>query len=154
MLAKFLFHTEDFEKTLRRRRLFAVGMLVVGVIGLVCFLLFVRDNPSLPEFAQGFYMGAASGISLGAVILLLRATYLLRHPEAMKKARIKETDEREKQLVGDSFRLAGIITFFTAAASLFVVLPFSFPAFYALLGVMGFYAVTFLALSLILPKTR
>lgn len=154
MLAKFLFHTDDFEKTLRRRRLFAFGLLVVGVIGLVCFLLFVRDNPALPEFAQGFYVGAASGISLGAVILLFRATYLLRHPEAMKKARIKESDEREKQLVNDSFRLAGIITFFTVAAALFVVLPFSFPAFFALLAVMTFYAVTFLALSLILPKTR
>lgn len=154
MLAKFLFHTEDFEKTLRRRRLFAFGMLVVGVIGLVCFLLFVQGNPALPEFTQGFYVGAASGISLGALILLFRATYLLRHPEAMKRARIKETDEREKQLVGESFRLAGIITFFTAAASLFAVLPFSFPAFYALLAVMTFYAVTFLALSVILSKIR
>lgn len=154
MLAKFLFQTDDFEKTLRRRRLFAFGMLVVGIIGLVCFLLFVQGNASIPEFAQGFYMGAASGISLGAVVLLVRATYLLRHPEAMKKARIKESDEREKQLVNDSFRLAGIITFFTAAAALFVALPFSFPAFFALLAVMAFYAVTFLALSLILPKIR
>ena len=37
----------------------------------------------------------------------------------------------------DAFRLAGAVTFFPVAAALFVVLPFSFAAFYALLAVMG-----------------
>ncbi|MDE6108547.1 MAG: hypothetical protein K2F83_07775 [Oscillospiraceae bacterium] len=152
MLAKFLFSSDDFEKTLRRRRMFAFGMLAVGITGLVCFILFVQGNEAIPEFIQGFYMGAATGISLGAVVLLVRTTYLLSHPEALKKARIRETDEREKQIVNESFRLAGIITFFTTAAALFVVLPFSFWAFQALLCVMAFYAVVFLVLNLVLSK--
>lgn len=152
MLAKFIFSSDDFEKSLRRRRLFAFGMLLVGITGFVCFLLFVQDNEALPDFIQGFYMGAATGISLGAVILLVRSTYLLGHPEALKKARIKETDEREKQITNDAFRFAGAITFFTVAAALFVVLPFSFHAFYALLGVMALYGVTFLVSGFILSK--
>lgn len=152
MLAKFMFSSDDFEKSLRRRRLFAFGMLLVGITGFVCFLLFVQDNEALPDFIQGFYMGAATGISLGAVILLVRSTYLLGHPEALKKARIKETDEREKQITNDAFRFAGAITFFTVAAALFVVLPFSFHAFYALLGVMALYGVTFLVAGFILSK--
>lgn len=152
MLAKFIFSSDDFEKSLRRRRLFAFGMLLVGITGFVCFLLFVQDNEALPEFIQGFYMGAATGISLGAVILLVRSTYLLGHPEALKRARIKETDEREKQITNDAFRFAGAITFFTVAAALFVVLPFSFHAFYALLGVMALYGVTFLVAGFILSK--
>lgn len=152
MLAKFIFSSDDFEKSLRRRRLFAFGMLLVGITGFVCFLLFVQDNEALPEFIQGFYMGAATGISLGAVILLVRSTYLLGHPEALKKARIKETDEREKQITNDAFRFAGAITFFTVAAALFVVLPFSFHAFYALLGVMALYGVTFLVAGFVLSK--
>lgn len=152
MLAKFLFSSGDFEKTLRRRRMFAFGMLAVGITGLVCFILFVQGNEAISEFIQGFYMGAATGISLGSVVLLIRTTYLLSHPEALKKARIKETDEREKQIVNESFRLAGIITFFTTAAALFVVLPFSFHAFYALLAITFFYSVTFLAVNFILSK--
>ena len=152
MLAKFLFSSDDFEKTLRRRRMFAFGMMAVGITGLVCFILFVQGNETIPEFIQGFYMGAATGISLGAVVLLVRVTYLLSHPEALKKARIRETDEREKQIVNESFRLAGIITFFTTAAALFVVLPFSFWAFTALLAITFFYSVTFLAVNLILSK--
>ena len=152
MLIKTLFTSGDFETTLRHRRLFAFAMLAVGLTGAVCFFLFVNDNPALPDFVQGFYLGAASGISLGAVIFLVRITYLLSNPEAAKKARIKETDEREKQIVNDSFRLAGSITFFTSAAALFVVLPFSIPAFCALMGTMVLYCVTFLVSNLILSK--
>ena len=152
MLAKFIFSSDDFEKSLRRRRLFAFGMLAVGITGFLCFLFLVNGNEDIPDFIQGFYMGAATGISLGAVILLVRSTYLLSHPEALKKARIKETDEREKQITNDAFRFAGAITSFTVAAALFVVLPFSFAAFYALLGVMALYGVTFLVAGFVLSK--
>ena len=152
MLIKTLFTSGDFETTLRRRRLLAFGARGVGITGIICFFLFVEDNPALHDFVRGFYLGAASGISLGAVVLLVRTTYLLGHPEAAKKARIKETDEREKRIVNDSFRLAGFITFFTSAAALFVVLPFSIPAFCALLGTMVLYALSFLITDLILSK--
>ena len=152
MLINTLFSSDDFEKTLRRRRLFAFGMLGVGITGVVCFFLFVDNNPALPDFVRGFYLGAASGISLGAAVLLIRSTYLLGHPEAAKKAKIKDTDEREKNIVNDSFRLAGFITFFTSAAALFVVLPFSIPAFCALLSTMVLYALSFLITDLILSK--
>ena len=152
MLINTLFSSDDFEKTLRRRRLFAFGMLGVGITGIICFFLFVDNNPALPDFVRGFYLGAASGISLGAAVLLVRATYLLGHPEAAKKAKIKETDERERQIVNEAFRLAGFITFFTSAAALFVVLPFSIPAFCALIGANVLYCATFLVSNLILSK--
>ena len=152
MLAKFIFSSDDFEKSLRRRRLFALGMLLVGITGFLCFLFLVNGNEDIPSFIQGFYMGAATGISLGSVVLLIRSTYLLRHPGALKKARIKETDEREKQITNDAFRLAGAVTFFTVAAALFVVLPFSFAAFYALLAVMALYSIVVLIAGFVLAK--
>lgn len=152
MLAKFMFSSDDFEKSLRHRRLFALGMLAVGITGILCYLFLLHDNTTIHDYIRGFYLGAATGITLGAVILLIRATWLLSAPEALKKARIKETDEREKQITNDAFRLAGIITFFTSTAALFVVLPFSFHAFYALLAVMALYGVTFLVAGFILSK--
>ena len=152
MLINTLFSSDDFEKTLRRRRLFAFGMLAIGLTGVVCFFLFVNDNPALHSFVQGFYMGGASGISAGAAVLLIRSTYLLGHPEEAKKAKIRETDEREKQIVNEAFRLAGFITFFTSAAALFVVLPFSFHAFFALMGTMVLYCASFLVSNWILSK--
>lgn len=79
------------------------------------------------------------------MILLFRTQYLLTHPEAQRKARIQETDERELSILHSGFQTAGVVTFFTAAGALFVVLPFSREAFFALLGVMALYAVTFAA---------
>ena len=142
MLAKLLNDGGDYTRSLKRRRAVGLALLLVGLVGFTCYFFLVPGS-SLPDFAQGFYLGAASGISAGAVILLCRSQYLLTHPEAQKKARIKETDERERSIIHSAFQTAGVVTFFTAAAALFVVLPFSRAAFCALLGMMALYAVTF-----------
>lgn len=151
MLIKLILNDADFEKSLKRRRLAGFALLLVGLVGLGCYFLLV-DGSDLPDFAQGFYLGAATGISLGSVILLVRSQYLLTHPEAQKKARIQETDERQRSILDAAFKWAGCITFFTAAAALFVLLPLSLDAFRALMGVMALYAVSFLVMSNVLEK--
>jgi len=145
MMIQHLTGGNDFERSLKTRRTIAFALLTVGIVGVVCYLLFVYDKDVLPDFAQGFYLGAASGISLGSAILLVRTLYLLGHPEEQRKARIRETDEREKAIKQNAFFFAGFFTFFAAAAALFVVLPFSRAAFFALLAVMVVYALAFLA---------
>ncbi len=145
MMIKAIFNVPgDYEKSLRRRRLVAFLLLGVGIVGVVCYFLLV-DGSGLPDFAQGFYLGGASGICLGAAILLIRTQVLLSDPEERKKAQVKEQDEREKAIVNGSFQFAGMVTFFTSAAALFVVLPLSVPAFFALLGAMRLYCLSFLA---------
>ena len=149
LLKLMLLSTENYEKSLRQRRLAAVAFLVVGLLGFFCYFLLVPGS-TLDDHAQGFYLGAASGISAGALILLFRTQYLLNHPEARKKARIQETDERERAIVRQAFQSAGLLTFFTAVGALFVVLPLSREAFYALFTVIIFYSLAFLASSRIL----
>lgn len=146
MLIKLLLNGGDYERSLKQRRWVAAALLAVGLVGLACYVLLVPGS-TLPEFAQGFYLGAASGITAGALILLIRCQYLLTHPEARKRARIKETDERERKIVETAFRWAGAVSFFGSAAALFVVLPLSRPAFTALVAVMAVYALSFLAAS-------
>ena len=142
LLKLMLSSTENFEKSLRQRRLAALAFLGVGVVGFVCWFLLVPES-GLTDHAQGFYLGAASGVSAGALILLLRTQYLLNHPELQKKAKIRETDERERTIVETAFRTAGLVTFFTAAAALFIILPFSPNAFWALFTVIIFYFLVF-----------
>ena len=67
-----IFDTSDYDRSLRRRRLLALGLLAVGITGLACYILLIHNSGVLPGYARGFYLGAASGISLGAVILLDR----------------------------------------------------------------------------------
>lgn len=84
--------------------------------------------------------------------MLCRVQYLLTHSEARKKARVRETDERERSIVHSAFQAAGVVTFFTAAAALFVVLPIYPHAFYALFAVMILYSLTFLIALQVLEK--
>lgn len=151
MLIKLILNDADFEKSLKRRKLAGFALLLVGLVGLGCYFLLVAGS-DLPDFAQGFYLGAASGVCLGAVILLIRSQYLLSNPDALKQAKIKETDEREKQILHSAFEAAGFVTFFASAAALFVVLPMSMDAFRALLGAMVLYAVVFVGASAGLSK--
>lgn len=143
----------DYEHTLRVRRALAAALLLVGLVGIACYFLLVSGS-ALPDFARGFYLGAASGITLGALILLIRVQYLLTHPEARKKARIRETDEREQAINRTAFFFAGAFTFFASAAALFVLLPVSMAAFYALLAVIAVYALAWLVSSLWLSRRR
>ena len=151
MLMK-LFDTSDYDRSLRRRRLMALGLLAVGVTGIACYLLLIHGSQVLSDYARGFYLGAASGISIGAVILLVRVQYLLTHPAARKKAKIQELDEREKAIIDQAFQFAGMFTFFAAAASMFVLVAVSREAAMAVFGVVAVYAVSWLAARLCLSK--
>ena len=147
-----LFNPSDFERSLRRRRMVAFGLLAVGIVGVLCYLFLVHDSDVLPEFARGFYLGGASGICIGSMFLLVRVTYLLSNPQARKKAKIQEQDEREKAIVNQAFQFAGMFTFFAAAASLFVLVAVSLEAALAVLGVVAVFAVVWLIASLYLSK--
>ena len=148
-----LFDTSNYDRSLRRRRLAAFGLLAVGLVGVLCYLFLIHENDTFPEFARGFYLGGASGITIGAVILLIRVTVLLSDPEARKKAKIKEQDEREKAIINQSFQFAGMFTFFAAAASLFVLVAVSLEAAAAVVAVVGVYSITWLFRMLYLSKT-
>ena len=151
MLMK-VFDTSDYDRSLRRRRLVAFGLLAVGITGIVCYLLLIHDSDTFPEFARGFYLGGASGICIGSVFLLVRTTYLLSNPEARKKAKIQEQDEREKAIVNQAFQFAGMFTFFAAVASMFVLVAVSKTAALAVFGVIVVYAVSWPLASLYLSK--
>lgn len=144
LMKSFLNVPGDYERTLKLRRRYGLGLMALGLLGQACYRLLVPRS-GLPDSAQGFYAGAAAGSLLGGLLLFLRSWYLLLRPEARKKAQVKEQDEREMAIVNHSFRLAGQVTFFGSAAALFVVLPLSRPAFAALLAAMAVYALVFFA---------
>jgi len=141
----------NYEKSLRQRRWASVGMLAVGLVGFACYFWLVPDS-GLPEYARGFYLGAASGISGAALVLLIRTQYLITHPQAQRKARIKETDEREMHIARTAAQAAGFITFYCAVVGTFIFLPLSMTAYYTLAGVIGIYSLSYVLLDLWLSK--
>lgn len=142
---------KDYTQQLKLQRLASVGLLLVGLVGIVCYFMLVPGS-GLDDFVQGFYIGGASGITLGALLLIGRCTYLLHNPKAYQKAKVKDTDERSRSIVHRSFEIAGGVTFFTGAAALFVLCPLNMAAFLAVLGVIVLYAFTFVAANWILER--
>ena len=151
LIKKLLTGGGDYERSLLQRRWAAIGLLVIGLAGFACYFLLVPDS-DLPEYAQGFYLGAASGITAGELVLLIRTQYLLTHPQARRKAKIKETDEREMQIARTSAQIAGGLTVFAAAVGSFLVLPLSRTACFTLTCVIAFYILCALLSSLWLSK--
>ena len=147
-----LFGSSDYDRTLRRRRLTSFGLLAVGLTGIICYILLIHDSDVLSDYARGFYLGAASGITLSSVFFIVRAQYLLTHPEARKKAKIKEQDEREKAIVNQSFQFAGTLIFFVSAAAMFVLVAVSMEAAMAILAVLIVYAAAWMLANIYLSK--
>ena len=147
-----LFDTSDYERSLRRRRLMGFGLLAVGLIGIICYFLLIDGSDTLSDYARGFYLGAASGISIGSVFLIVRMQYLLTHPAARKKAKIQEQDEREKAIIAQAFQFAGMFTFFASAASMFVLVAVSRAAALAVFAVVAVYAIVWLLANVYLSK--
>ena len=141
----------DYKKSLKQRRWAAIGLLSIGVLGFASWFFLVPDS-HLSDHVQSFYLGAASGITAGALALLVRTQYLMTHPQAQRKAKIKETDERELHITRSAAQIAGGLTIFGVVLSLFIVLPLSMEAYYALTGVVFFYTAVFFLSSLWLSK--
>jgi len=148
---KVMCSSGDYGKSLRRRRLAALAFLALGILGLVCNFRIVQGS-SLPDYARGFYLGASSGIVLGGVILFLRIQYLITHPEAQKKARIQETDERERAVVNLSFQFAGLLTFYLCIAAMMVLVAVNTAAALTIFAVVVVYSVSFLFANVFLSK--
>ena len=147
-----LFSAADFEQSLRRRRLAGFGLMVLGALGCLCYVFFLQQGDSLPEFARGFYLGASCGLALAGVVLLIRTQYLLSHPQARKQARIREQDERSRAITARSYQFAGLFTFYLCAAALLVAVAVDRTIAIVLLGVIAVYAVAFLCTSFYLSK--
>ncbi|MDE6281546.1 MAG: hypothetical protein K2M15_07135, partial [Oscillospiraceae bacterium] len=147
-----IFDPSDYDRSLRRRRLTGFGLLAVGITGIVCYFLLIDGSDTLSDYARGFYLGGAIGISIGSVFLIVRSHYLLTHPEARKRAKIQEQDERERTIIAQAFQFAGIFTFFAAAASMFVLVAVSQGAALAILAVIVVYSLAWLLASIYLSK--
>jgi len=151
MLMKLMCSGGDYDKSLRRRRLVSIALLTLGVLGFVCYFMLVRES-GLPDYSQGFYLGASTGFTLGAVILLARTQYLITHPEARKKAQIQETDERERAIIAQSFQFAGILTFFLSVAAMLILVAVNTAAAKTIFAVVVVYAFSFLCANVFLSK--
>lgn len=103
-------HTdEDYLKVLRRQQRLFIGMMILGIITFAVAALaeVLSRDISLSSRSLGFYSGVGTGLTFGSAIFLLRLRKAMKDPEALRKARIKATDERTLDISRRSLAAAG-----------------------------------------------
>ena len=74
-------------------------LLLLGVFTLAVMITLILLKPELLEsYTAGFYTGVGSGLILGGLAGILKIRKTLKDEEAIKKARLAETDEREQAI--------------------------------------------------------
>ncbi len=84
---------KDYAKALRLRRWAFLVILAIGLVWLGCNVWLV-PHYDLNDYVRSFYLGGALGMTGGGLAFLLHNEWMLHHPEAWKRARIRETDEQ------------------------------------------------------------
>lgn len=141
----------DYGKALRQRSWVALAILAIGLAGLGCYVWLVPGS-GLGDYAQGFYLGGAFGLTAGGLGLLARSQWMLRHPEKWRKARIQETDERNQRITAQAAQLAGVGVFFLQALAAFVLVAVDRRLVTVLLCSMAVYILLFLGTQVVLSR--
>ena len=100
---------DDYRRVLLRRQRFFIGMLIIGIFtgAIAACAEFLEWDVTLSSHTLGFYSGVGTGLSFGAIVLLVRLRRTLKNDEFLRKARIRETDERTQDINRRALAVAG-----------------------------------------------
>lgn len=90
---------EEYKVELKKRQRMMGIILLLGVITLAAMIILIIIKPeTLESYTAGFYTGVGTGLILGGLIGILKIRKTLKDEDAIKKARLTETDEREQAI--------------------------------------------------------
>ena len=105
-------HTdEDFKRLLLRRQRFYLVLMLLGLTTMtIAFLAeFLAWDVTLSANALDFYSGVGTGATFATVVFLIRTRRMMKNPEAIRRARIRETDERTLEISRRAAVAAGYV---------------------------------------------
>lgn len=101
---------EEYKKYIKRRIAYFIGIIILGAITLAVTFLGDRFfNVSISEKMIGVYTGFGSGLISIGIILLIKNILLLKNEEKLRKSRISNTDERNKEISIKATRVALVV---------------------------------------------
>lgn len=98
---------EEYKKVIKGRILLFIGIIVLGIITLV--ITFLGDkylNIKINENMISTYSGFGTGLTVVGVLLLIKNILILNNEEKLRKIRISNTDERNREISIKASRVA------------------------------------------------
>lgn len=87
---------EEYKVELKKRQRLMGFLLLLGVFTLASMITLILIKPEMLEsYTAGFFTGVGTGLILGGLVGILKIRKILKDEDAIKKARLAETDERE-----------------------------------------------------------
>lgn len=102
-------NNEEYRKIIRNRMIYMFTILFIGLTTLTISLL--ADyvwTVKISEQMLSVYCGAGTGLTIVAIILLIKNSLLLKSEEKLKESRLSNSDERIQDISNRSFRIASI----------------------------------------------
>lgn len=98
---------EEYKGVIKGRILLFIGIVILGLITLVITLLGDRYlNLNISENIISTYLGFGTGLTVVGVLLLVKNISILNNEEKLRKVRISNTDERNKEISLKSSKIA------------------------------------------------
>lgn len=98
---------EEYKKLIKGRILFFIGVIILG--GITLLVTFLGDryfNLKISEYMMGTYSGVGTALIVVGILLLIKNILLLNNEEKLRKVRIINTDERNKEISLKASRIA------------------------------------------------
>lgn len=90
---------EEYKVELKKRQRLMGFLLLLGVFTLASMITLILIKPEMLEsYTAGFFTGVGTGLILGGLVGILKIRKTLKDEDAIKKARLAETDEREQAI--------------------------------------------------------
>ena len=90
---------EEYKVELKKRQRLMGFLLLLGVFTLATMITLILIKPEMLEsYTAGFFSGVGTGLILGGLVGILKIRKTLKDEDAIKKARLIETDEREQAI--------------------------------------------------------
>ena len=114
-------NNEEYKEELMRRIRTLVVLLILGVITLITMIVLTILKPEMLEsFEAGLLTGMGSGLIAAAIMGIIQLKGRMKNEDTLKKFRLSETDEREREISNIAMRMTSKIMM----AALYLVMLF------------------------------
>lgn len=99
-------NNEEYKQELKKRMKTMIVLFVLGALTLATMIVLIILKPEMLEsYEAGLFTGMGVGLMFGAVTGIIQLRNRMKNEESLKKARLAETDEREREISNRAMRM-------------------------------------------------
>jgi len=146
-------NNEEYKEELKKRMRTMMVMFVLGTLTLVTMIVLIVLRPTMLEsYEAGLFTGMGTGLMFGAVVGILQLKRRMKNEDTLKKARLAETDEREREISNRAIRMTSKIVMLAFYLVMLCSLFFSKVIAFVMCGFILLYFVSYIVCRHILSK--